>query len=70
LRAASIGKAKDWASCCSVAPSTVASPARKQVAAYALLVDAKDEAAKRFYRRFGFVAMRDADLTLYLPLGR
>jgi predicted N-acetyltransferase YhbS len=44
--------------------------ARKQIAAYALLVDAKDEAAKRFYRRFGFVVLRDAELTLYLPLGR
>jgi GNAT superfamily N-acetyltransferase len=44
--------------------------ARQQIAAYALLVDAKDEAAKRFYERFGFVELRDAPLTLYLPLGR
>jgi GNAT superfamily N-acetyltransferase len=43
--------------------------ARKQVAAYALLVDAKDEPAKSFYGRFGFTALRDAELTLYLPLG-
>jgi hypothetical protein len=40
------------------------------VAAYALLVDAKDEAAKSFYLRFGFTPLRDAGWTLYLPLGR
>lgn len=35
---------------------------------YALLVDAKTEAAKRFYERFGFVAIGGHPLTLYLPL--
>ena len=44
--------------------------ARQQVAAYALLVDAKDDAAKAFYRHFGFETLRDAQMTLYLPLGR
>jgi GNAT superfamily N-acetyltransferase len=44
--------------------------AREQVAAYALIVDAKDNTAKRFYERFGFKALRDAGLTLYLPLGK
>ena len=44
--------------------------ARQQVAAYALLVDAKDAAAKAFYLHFGFNAFRDTPLTLYLPLGR
>jgi GNAT superfamily N-acetyltransferase len=44
--------------------------ARQQVAAYALVVDAKDAAAKAFYARFGFKALLDAPLTLYLPLGR
>lgn len=43
---------------------------RGQVAAYALIVDAKDDAARRFYEHFGFRALRDAALTLYLPLGR
>jgi GNAT superfamily N-acetyltransferase len=43
--------------------------ARKQVAAYALLVDAKDEQAARFYEHYGFVALQDAPLSLYLPLG-
>ena len=44
--------------------------ARHQVAAYALLVDAKDDVAKAFYVHFGFKALQDAPLTLYLPLGR
>jgi GNAT superfamily N-acetyltransferase len=44
--------------------------AREQVAAYALIADAKDATAKRFYERFGFKALRDAGLTLYLPLGK
>lgn len=44
--------------------------ARTQVAAYALIVDAKDAQAKNFYEHFGFKALRDLDLTLYLPLGR
>jgi GNAT superfamily N-acetyltransferase len=44
--------------------------ARQQVAAYALLVDAKDEAAEAFYAHFGFRTLLNAHLTLYLPLGR
>jgi GNAT superfamily N-acetyltransferase len=44
--------------------------ARQQVAAYALIVDAKDEDAKAFYLHFGFKKLLDAGLTLYLPLGR
>ena len=43
--------------------------ARQQVAAYALLVDAKDDVAKAFYVHFGFKTLQDAPLTLYLPLG-
>lgn len=43
--------------------------ARKHVAAYALLVDAKDEHAKSFYERHGFVACSDRPLTLYIGLG-
>jgi GNAT superfamily N-acetyltransferase len=43
---------------------------REQLAAYALIADAKDDTARRFYERFGFRALRDAALTLYLPLGR
>jgi predicted GNAT family N-acyltransferase len=44
--------------------------AKQQVAAYALLVDAKDDAAKAFYVHFGFKTLLDAPLTLYLPLGK
>ena len=44
--------------------------ARQQVAAYALVVDAKDDAAKAFHVHFGFKSLQDAPLTLYLPLGR
>jgi predicted GNAT family N-acyltransferase len=44
--------------------------ARRQVAAYALVVDAKDDEAKAFYLHFGFSALLDSRLTLYLPLGR
>jgi GNAT superfamily N-acetyltransferase len=44
--------------------------ARLQVAAYALVVDAKDDVAKAFYVHFGFKPLQDAPLTLYLPLGR
>jgi GNAT superfamily N-acetyltransferase len=44
--------------------------ARAQVAAYALIVDAKDAAAKGFYEHYGFTPFADRPLTLYLPLGR
>lgn len=44
--------------------------ARQQVAAYALIVDAKDETARAFYEHFGFRPLLDARLTLFLPLGR
>jgi len=43
--------------------------ARKHVAAYALVVDAKGEKAKTFYEHYGFMACRDNPMTLYLPLG-
>ena len=44
--------------------------AREEVAAYALLVDAKDEKAKGFYEHYGFTACTDQPMTLYLPLGQ
>ena len=43
--------------------------ARKQVAAYALIVDAKTAAARAFYERYGFTPCTDTPMTLYLPLG-
>lgn len=44
--------------------------ARKEVAAYAVIVDAKDGNAKSFYEHFGFIGFSDKPLSLYLPLGR
>jgi GNAT superfamily N-acetyltransferase len=35
---------------------------------YALLVDAKNDGARRFYERFGFVGIAGQAMTLYLPL--
>lgn len=41
-----------------------------EIAAVALIVDAKDEHAAAFYLHHGFMALRDAPLTLFLPLER
>jgi len=43
---------------------------REEVAAFALIVDAKDIDAKSFYEHFGFVAFADKPLSLYLAMGR
>lgn len=42
--------------------------AGSEIAAYALMVDAKDESAADFYRHHGFIALPDSPLTLFLPL--
>ncbi len=42
--------------------------ARSGIAAYALVVDAKDEAAAAFYRHHGFLALPDSPRTLFLPI--
>ena len=39
-----------------------------EIAAYALVVDAKDNIAANFYRHHGFLDMADKPLTLFLPL--
>lgn len=44
--------------------------AQKVVAAYALIVDAKDESAATFYKHYGFTPCMDNRLSLYLPLGQ
>lgn len=41
---------------------------RSEIAAYALLVDAKDEQASAFYQHLGFIPLPEAALTLFLPL--
>lgn len=38
------------------------------VAAYGVIVDAKDEKAKSFYLRFGFTSLLDNNLCLFLPI--
>ena len=42
--------------------------ARSEIAAYALMVDAKDAAAVAFYRHHSFIALPDSPRTLFLPL--
>ncbi len=42
--------------------------ARSEIAACALMVDAKDGAAAAFYRHHGLIALPDAAQTLFLPL--
>jgi len=39
-----------------------------EIAAYALVVDAKDEGAAAFYRYHGFISLPNSPLTLFLPL--
>jgi ribosomal protein S18 acetylase RimI-like enzyme len=41
--------------------------ARSEMAAFALMVDAKDEAVAAFYRHHGFIVLPDSPLTLFLP---
>lgn len=43
--------------------------ARAEIAAHALMVDAKDEAVAEFYRHHGFIALPKLPMTLFLPLG-
>jgi ribosomal protein S18 acetylase RimI-like enzyme len=40
----------------------------ESVGIVALFVDAKDEAAARYYKQFGFLPMADADTNLFLPM--
>ena len=42
--------------------------ARSEFAAFALMVDAKDEAAAAFYRHHGFIALPSSPLIPFLPL--
>jgi predicted GNAT family N-acyltransferase len=41
---------------------------RSEIAAYAMMVDAKDKAAAAFYRHHGFIALPDSPFALFLPL--
>ncbi len=44
--------------------------AGETVAMHALVVDAANEHAKRFYEKFGFAPLTEAPMRLFLPLGR
>ena len=44
--------------------------ARHTLGVYAVLVEAKDTAAERFYRKYGFRLCDEHTRQLYLPLGR
>lgn len=46
----------------------LARAARSEIAAYALIVDAKDETAATFYQHHGFITLPDSPLTLFLPM--
>jgi GNAT superfamily N-acetyltransferase len=48
----------------------LARAARAEIAAFAMTVDAKDEAALRFYMHHGFIPLPDTPTTLFLPLAR
>lgn len=41
---------------------------RAEIGVYAIVVDAKDEVAARFYERFGFLRFEDLSDVLYLPI--
>lgn len=41
---------------------------RAEIAAYALMINAKDAEAAAFYRHHGFIALPDSAFTLFLPL--
>ncbi|MBA5608603.1 GNAT family N-acetyltransferase [Duganella sp. FT3S] len=49
-------------------PDAIDRTQRAEIAAFALLVDAKDEAAAAFYRHHGFIAFSQSRRTLFLPL--
>jgi ribosomal protein S18 acetylase RimI-like enzyme len=42
--------------------------AKSEIAAYALVVDAKDETAAAFYKHHGFIAFPNSPLVLFIPL--
>ncbi len=41
---------------------------KAEIAAYALLVDAKDDTAAKFYAHHGFIALPQRPLFLFMPL--
>lgn len=46
----------------------IARAVRAEIMAFAMVVDAKDEAASAFYRHHGFLAFESQPMALYLPM--
>ncbi len=42
--------------------------ASELIGVYALLVDAKDESAKKFYLKYGFISLTNEPMILFLPI--
>ncbi len=42
--------------------------ASQTIGAYAVIVDAKDESAKKFYEKYGFITLADDPMSLFLPI--
>jgi len=40
----------------------------REVASFAVFVEAKDESSSAFYKRFGFIPLPDDGLRLFLPM--
>ena len=53
---------------CALLADALERAARPEIAAHALMVDAKDGHAAAFYEHHGFIALPDSPLTLFLPL--
>lgn len=41
----------------------------RQIASVAVVVDAKDEAARSFYRKYGFIELPQVERRLFIPMG-
>lgn len=39
-----------------------------QIGVYAVVVDAKDDSAKNFYKKYGFIQFQDLEMSLFIPL--
>ena len=53
---------------CALLADALERAARPEIAAHALMVDAKDGHAAAFFGHHGFIALPDSPLTLFLPL--
>ena len=40
----------------------------KEIASFAVIVEAKDDKAKRFYEKYDFISLKDMPFRLYIPM--